>query len=669
MNKENNQNNFSQNKDELELKPQPVNKIKEPENIIRSREKKENKINKIPESNISDEEIEHPIALISDYYEKEMDEIKKSFYENKKNQKIKDKNKSEFVLEELSLAENKKNLTIGNNQIQSQKFNKVEHDPIKLKENIGKVVLNSKFMKNKKIKKINSTKNFALIKPEKVVDNFTLESSGHINHKIINKINNNNSNKNIILKKNNSLNCIYNSHNSINNNKFFKKQKLIKPIIKTQIHQKNLQVAKIPLNIKFKGPKENYQINKISKTQPNLIINKGQKKINYNQNKISPTLNKIPIKKITLKNNSSINLNDQKNNQNQNRKLIHNYINKITYEIPHINKKININSSYNENKQQNSYNYSNIIEKENLFFNNNSNNLNINKMIINNINNNLSLENPKNIIKIISPEKIEQNIRKSNNRNVKINEKKLIEKIRLPLSFKVNNNNNDLIKNNNINNTQFYSISKEILNAPPNNYQTEVNNSIMNNDYIKNDNFNRQTIERGGKFNNISTTYIVCSKNRNSRYRIIPKIPKPLLTIENQNILYKNKILIPNSSTLSIKSQKTNNKYACPFHSPSTSKINPNEGKLLKMYKSQKNLLNGKCNYNISFQTLNENNYSRFNYSTNSIMNSNASNSGNKNNFFMKSSRINSPIDYNNYDNYDYDDNKIMKNDISFLFK
>ena len=137
MSEKNNSNNLSQNKDELEPKPQPVNKIKEPENIIKSKEKKQKNIN-IPESNIASDDIEHPIPMISDYQEEEIDDIKKSFYENKEKEKQRDKFKNEFVLEELSLVENKNNLKSNFKEISPKKLNKFENDSIKLKENIGK---------------------------------------------------------------------------------------------------------------------------------------------------------------------------------------------------------------------------------------------------------------------------------------------------------------------------------------------------------------------------------------------------------------------------------------------------------------------------------------------------------------------------------------------------
>ena len=146
--------------------------------------------------------------MISDYQEEEIDDIKKSFYENKEKEKMRDKFKNEFVLEELSLVENKNNLKSNFKEISPKKLNKFENDSIKLKENIGKIKLNSRFMKDKNIKNIkknNSISNYLLYKPEKVVDNFTLESSIKNNEKLKIKKINNNANKNVIKKNKRNL--------------------------------------------------------------------------------------------------------------------------------------------------------------------------------------------------------------------------------------------------------------------------------------------------------------------------------------------------------------------------------------------------------------------------------------------------------------------------------
>ena len=82
-----------------------------------------------------DDFIEHPSPLHSDCGEESTEEIKKDFYENQKK-------------ERLLIVEKKKNLKANNILIIQQKL-KAEHDSLQLKENIGKVVLNCKFMNDK----------------------------------------------------------------------------------------------------------------------------------------------------------------------------------------------------------------------------------------------------------------------------------------------------------------------------------------------------------------------------------------------------------------------------------------------------------------------------------------------------------------------------------------
>ena len=390
-------------------------------------------------------------------------------------------------------------------------------------------------------------------------------------------------------------------------------------------------------------------------------MNKEQKMVNFNKQLISPHLNKIPIKKISLKNYSAQNLNNKKRKiiQTTNKNLIHNNNNNIK------NKNLN-NNAYNIIKQVNPLNNLNIQEKENIPHNNN---LNLLKNIIkNNSKKILSPSMSQNIIKIISPTKLQQTINNSNDINLRIKTKRIIKKIPIPIPLAIKTNNN-IVKNIN-NNIQFFTTrTKDLSNMSPN-CHTEVNNSIKSFDYKRNDKFNMKTIERGGKFNNISTTYVVISKNNNSnsKYELIQKIPKPLLTIENQNITNNKRTLIPNSSSLSIKSQILNNQNICPFNSPSTQKSIKNGGKILKMYKSQNNLFNGKRCNNLYLQTMNENNYSYVNYSNNSIYKTNASNSKNKNILLINNSRLNSPKNYNSYDNNISNDNKMRRNDSYYSY-
>ena len=578
-------NNNNQSYDHLEPKPQSPNQIIQPEKINRegnsSQNRKEDNKKKEKSTGIKilDDDIEHPSPLLSDCEEESTEEIKKSFYENKKK-------------ESILIVERKKNLK-ANNILKMQQKLKAEHDSLQLKENIGKVVLNSKFMNEKNLRKNNSQNCSLLIKPETVVNNFMLERTSDINNKNKYKnkgvISNNPNNK--VIKKNNSLNSI-----QINKN-----QKLIKHTKKNLSQNPTRQIIKIPLNLTDKNVHISNQINKNSQQQSQLIINPeqimGSIKMNNNNKLNKNCMNKKPLKKIVkivpVNDIKTIEIEKNKTPQATLKKVNHNYINKIQN---------NYNNQIRPNQQSNNNNILNkIVIRNNCNTLNKNNSRNSNKI-------NLSFENPQNIVKMISPAKL-NSIRRSNEITL-VNEQN--EKMkRIPLPFKLNNNNSY--------NMQYYTISKDKNNfSNCKNANTSLNNDLkissikkVNDSYndsekenhpsnIKCDNCNKKTIERGGKFNNISTTYVVI-KNSNTKL----KYPEPSLTIDNQNFP-KNKVLVPNSSTLSLQQSPMNS----PFQLNSIcTQNNPNQAKVIRNYQSHNYLLNIKKNKSFSYQNWNNNNY------------------------------------------------------------
>ena len=582
-------NNNNQSYDHLEPKPQSPNQIIQPEKINRegnsSQNRKEDNKKKEKSTGIKilDDDIEHPSPLLSDCEEESTEEIKKSFYENKKK-------------ESILIVERKKNLK-ANNILKMQQKLKAEHDSLQLKENIGKVVLNSKFMNEKNLRKNNSQNCSLLIKPETVVNNFMLERTSDINNKNEYKnkgvISNNPNNK--VIKKNNSLNSI-----QINKN-----QKLIKHTKKNLSQNPTRQIIKIPLNLTDKNVHISNQINKNSQQQSQLIINPeqimGSIKMNNNNKLNKNCMNKKPLKKIVkivpVNDIKTIEIEKNKTPQATLKKVNHNYINKIQN---------NYNNQIRPNQQSNNNNILNkIVIRNNCNTLNKNNSRNSNKI-------NLSFENPQNIVKMISPAKL-NSIRRSNEITL-VNEQN--EKMkRIPLPFKLNNNSYNM---------QYYTISKDKNNfSNCKNGNTSLNNDLkissikkVNDSYndsekenhpsnIKCDNCNKKTIERGGKFNNISTTYVVI-KNSNTKL----KYPEPSLTIDNQNFP-KNKVLVPNSSTLSLQQSPMNS----PFQLNSIcTQNNPNQAKVIRNYQSHNYLLNIKKNKSFSYQNWNNNNY--INYPT-----------------------------------------------------
>ena len=583
-------NNNNQSYDHLEPKPQSPNQIIQPEKINRegnsSQNRKEDNKKKEKSTGIKilDDDIEHPSPLLSDCEEESTEEIKKSFYENKKK-------------ESILIVERKKNLK-ANNILKMQQKLKAEHDSLQLKENIGKVVLNSKFMNEKNLRKNNSQNCSLLIKPETVVNNFMLERKSDINNK------NKNKNKGVII--NNQNNKVIKKNNSLNSIQINKNQKLIKHTKKNLSQNPTRQIIKIPLNLTDKNVHISNQINKNSQQQSQLIINPeqimGSIKMNNNNKLNKNCMNKKPLKKIVkivpVNDIKTIEIEKNKTPQTTLKKVNHNYINKIQN---------NYNNQIRPNQQSNNNNILNkIVIRNNCNTLNKNNSRNSNKI-------NLSFENPQNIVKMISPAKL-NSIRRSNEITL-VNEQN--EKMkRIPLPFKLNNNNSY--------NMQYYTISKDKNNfSNCKNANTSLNNDLkissikkVNDSYndsekenhpsnIKCDNCNKKTIERGGKFNNISTTYVVI-KNSNTKL----KYPEPSLTIDNQNFP-KNKVLAPNSSTLSLQQSPMNS----PFQLNSIcTQNNPNQAKVIRNYKSHNYLLNIKKNKSFSYQNWNNNNY--INYPT-----------------------------------------------------
>ena len=626
---------FNKDKEQLEPKPQSPNQIIQPEKInkevISSQNKKtENKKNeKLTEMKILDDFIEHPSPLLSDCDEESIEEIKKNFYENQKK-------------ERLLIVERNKNLKANNILIMQQKL-KAEQDSLQLKENIGKVVLNCKFMNDKNLRKNNSQNSNVLIKPEIVVNNFMIQRTSDINNK--NKFNNsgiiNSNTNNKAIKKNNSLNSI----------QIIKNQKLINHTHKNQSLYQTRQIIKIPLNLTDKNMHKVNLINKIPLQQSQLIINQDKKigniKMNNNNNKLLKQqsnkngMTKIPLKKIVkivpLNDAKTIEIEKNKKNKSQIvlKKVNYNYINKIQ-------------NNYNNQIKPNQPSNNRIILNKIIIKNDYKT---LNKNISRNSNKiNLSYENPQNIIKKMSPAKLQHSIRRSN--EIILNNEQNEKMKRIPIPFKVNNNQ--------YNSIQYYTTSKD-----KNNYSncgTEVKNSINNDMKISsickvNDPYNdsekenhssnikykncKKTIERGGKFNNVSTTYVVI-KNSNTKL----KYPEPSLTIDTQNFA-KKKFLVQNSSTLSLQQSPMSSSFQ--LNSIYTQK-SPNQGKIIKNYNSQNYFLNMKKNTSFSYQNGNNSNYinypiqqrNDFDIMTNP-----------KKSFYPKNKILNRPIIYK----YNYADN------------
>ena len=484
-------------------------------------------------------------------------------------------------------------------------------------------------MNDKNFQKSSGKNNSLLIKPEKVVNNFELKRLSDIkNQNNLTKCDINNKNK---MKKNNSLRII----------QYHKKQKLIKNNSKSKSRHSMGQIIKIPINLKVKSQQGTKQINKIQlPKQNNKIINHKASK--SNNNKINP---KKIIKIVPLNNISTIEIERNKSPQTSGNKINYNYINKI-HNSP--NREIRSNSKNiknNLNKIVISKNYQTLYQDNSIIKDNKAN---------------LSYIKQDNI-KTISNEKLVNNIRKSDEISLNVEPKYQVKRIVLP--FKVNNNK----ANNHPSNKEYYTITKEKINLSNNKNEvnTSINNGLKNNSInkvfenyndsekenfptnLKDDKCNKKTIERGGKFNNNSTTYVVISKNSRSKQKNL----KPSRTVDTQNFPNYNKNLVSNLSYLSLQHSPLN-KSPVQSYSYYPQKIPINQSKTNNNDKNKMFLLSGKKNNN-SIQ-----NYQNINYNNNySVFGRNDTNLGSINKiYYTKNKLLNRPVIYN----YNYGDNFLL---------
>ena len=304
-----------------------------------------------------------------------------------------------------------------------------------------------------------------------------------------------------------------------------------------------------------------------------------------------------------------------------------------------------------------------------------------------NINNNIYIDEKMNtqtninhkVSKKIPFQKINQNHKSMNG----YKEKK-IKRIPVLLNGQksINNKviNNDLKGNHSVDG---YFINKNKSQDFKINKNKEINN-IHNNvgfynndqrDYFKNDSSRKKTIETGGKFNNIQTTYVVISKNTNSKIKLIPKSNKTIDYGINKCLNPIHSVIFPKTSnyfnqqpTTYINSEENiNNNQKIQFFSPYTKKQNyfqrdpSNNG--FKTYKSQ-NYFQIKKNYCINEDICknygnNYKNYVECSLHHNKMINNNRF----MNNFYGNDKSIINSIDKcENYDYINYSCNNALNN-------
>ena len=712
-----------ENKDEKEkmVRPQKViiKKDKDPKPNNIKKNEKEIKVK------IVDDDLDHPNPLESDYYEEGKEELKNNFYQNKLKEKErleKKNNINENLLNDSNLKIVKRLEKSFDSAIpllqpvqnigHTQNINStnLETDSVKRIENSSKI---------KKVKKIFDSninmniKNDISLKPkniEKKVDN-------KLNNENIN-INNNKYDNNLIKydnqQKNNNpfQNLQANDDNQINKNQKprkavskTKQSNQIKKVVKKQSHQqvntinKALQQGKINQKNKPQKlvknntnliPKQEYSNNSQHTINQNKgtskrIIQRIQKSMDYDKNKLyNDPINKTY--KVEKPKYTEISIQDKNPNEN-NSQLCNNYNCECENRLEQNNQLKVLKKKFIKNKLGvKSQSYSNM--NLNKIVNNDYSNINSNTYVPNG--HYLSRENLK--TQKIEKQKPIKNIpiMKVNKTNEPMNtyreKNKKIIKIPMPLNEQNYMNNHKPIKdefpdnevsltNNYIipNNNEMYTIntSKEINNIH-NNIGFYSNDQR---DTVQNDSYRKKTIEEGGKFNNIQTTYVVISKNSNSKINLLPKTNR---TIDFESQKFCNpmqSVLFPKLSNYYNKAQNVNymnteqnikNNQNWHYFSPYTEnprfiKKIPINNETIKTYKSE-NQLHIKKQYNYHNENI-ANNYGMNykNYVECSIHNNkNKINNNQYNNQFMNDyyvtnktgNRLVNTID--DCENYDY---------------
>ena len=531
---------------------------------------------------ISEDDLEHPAPLLSDYsVEEEKEEIKEDFYRNK----LKEKEK---------MIKNNDNIShISSNIPQKQiKINNKNHNKMRVLNNGIELISN----------KNENNKDDYLQISIKIKDKDIDEGESKL--------------KKIIIKGNNSIKKI-NQKNNIN-----KTQNQGKIPIKN--NQKHLN--KIP---QIKKLKTKISSHKIIKKSMNLNPSSYMLENRDTKELIHPNKKVMKIKSnnnLTNKNSFSNTLENEylQNNQKRIEDINPYFIQKEAQAFQ--------NNNYYYNYQIKKKIIPNKLAKKSQSYSNISlNNICSNNSQINYNHNIVSKErgqmvSAENNIKEEKLNNLKSPIKIPHHSNNDVS-KKMAKKISIPLDFaKYQNISNTYRKESN---THYYYNNQNInntvkVNSIFNSYNylnqiSEQKENVQNNSQYK-----KHTFQNGGKFNNIQTTYVVISKNSNSNGKLIQK---NINTIEYENnrylntvqfdfLLKKSRFFSPqkNNPILNTEKKACQNPNCYKYYSPFNNFSKTQSKNLIKMHKSYNNV---KSNYNNYYYQKTVNNNYRANYMNN----------------------------------------------------
>ena len=651
-----------------------------PQKNLNNKKEKEEKQNlkkneKENEIKLSDDDLDHPLPLESDFYEEEKEEIKNNFYQNQLKEKEKllkskeiQKNEEDNYLNESNIKVVKKLKeffdSVSKSQIKKKGakdnfYSDIKQNNIEIKKEKKKIPQKETKTKEKKIQKI-------------------VEKKENISNNILDKqlIKKENKQQNVIIKKVEQNNINEPKKNVVKEKqiKNFSKNPSIQRINKQIKNNQNNKSKKV-LNNQIKTiPQPN--INNHNSTTSDRLIVKIQKSMDYgknifydNQNNKTLKVEKPKLDEINLQNI------EQKERKTQiynnecffDNKCKHNELHKII-KMKQLKNKLGIKSQSYSNMNYNKIYYNKI---------DNINNIGEKMNTQANIN--------KKSARIIPIKKINRN---NKSMNYSKNSRK-INRIPILLNCQRCINNNKVIKNdlhdNKVQLIESYTNPKKIKEYKENifNRTTGINN-IHNNigfynirrDSFKNDSTRKKTFEIRGKFNNTLTTYVVISKNMNSKLKLIPKSNNTIdygtekLLNPIQSVIFPKSINFYNQQPIATyinSEQNVKNNQKFQYFSPYTEESKyckkiPFNNATIKTNKSH-NLLQIKKNYNYTNNENIENNYGN-NYKNyvgcsihnneNMINNNNSLMNSYYNNFNSKERLMNTVDSCENYDYINY---------------
>lgn len=461
----------------------------------------------------SDDNVDHPKPLASDYYDDEKDDIRNSFIKMEKGEQIKEDNNLKSQLSKKKFEEDDKILDL--------KIAK------KLENSFGKSQIDDKVNGNH-IKSIEVKVNVSSNEPNSNLNNSQRKEKEKVNY---------------IKKVKYDLKQDFPSNNNQISQKLNNQNKLPKEFVKNNNQQNNGVEKNAKKNEKVVIKKINNLVNNQNRIQ-NIIIDPEKKILNKNENK-NISFHICQNKNINISDvnkNKSLTISNQQTNSNLKKMVFNNFNMNHNKNNSNIRNKVFTHKSIE--KSENSSSYSRLKQNR-----------------LSNINETSSKR--KSSCDEYSSNKIYQRISLNKN-NILSNKQACIPpNVKDTYTFQH-------IPNITMNSLNYNNLTKSV---PSIEFSNMVYSGIKDSKNLfpyeslkSSGNVKTQKYEKGGKFNNIQTTYVVYSKNESSgcnsnRNHYIDTSKSQNLKIDLQNIKDKSPIKISDDNNYYTNPNQNNNNY------------------------------------------------------------------------------------------------------------